>query len=148
MPSTPAESPPPDWAIAQADAGLKIGQSVPEIEQRLVAKGLSPSTAAAAVTAVLEGRVRASQAPFEGAERPLTLHRIASVAVCGVCLVLANAYGGGWSVGKTLAWLMLPVVCIWWAEVMEQNLPPALIRWVAWFALLAILGYRVVLLSL
>jgi hypothetical protein len=50
MPPLPDDSMLPDWAVANADASLKIGLSVPDIEQRLVAQGLSPTTAAAVVT--------------------------------------------------------------------------------------------------
>jgi hypothetical protein len=122
--------------------------SVPDIEQRLVGKGLPSSTAAAVVTAVLEGRLRTSQEASGASERAVTAHRAASaVAVC-ICLALAYAFGGGPSVGRTALSLLLPVACIWWAEVLTANSPPTLVRWVAWVVLLLIAGYRVLLLLL
>jgi hypothetical protein len=138
----------PDWAIAHASAALKIGQTVPRIEQQLVAKGLSPATAAAVVNAVLEGRLQTGSAlpgPGEGA---LTAHRLASAVAACLCLGLAYAFGGGLSVGRTTLWLLLPVACIWWAEVLAGTAPPSLVRWGAWLVVLAIAGYRVVLLLL
>jgi hypothetical protein len=148
MPPLPADSSLPDWAVAQASAALKVGLSVPEIERLLVTKGLPPPTATSVVNAVLEGRVRASEAPLERAERSRASHRIASAVAACACLALAYAFGGGLSAARTLLWLLLPVVCIWWAEAVEPAVPPALVRLVAWIALLAIGGYRVVLLSL
>lgn len=148
MPSVPGDTMLPDWAVAQANAALKIGQTVPQIEQQLVAKGVSPSAAAAIVNAVLEGRLRTSASPSGPSEGALTVHRAASaVAVC-VCLGLAYAFGGGPSVGWTISWLLLPVACIWWAEGLADTAPPSLVRWVAWFVVLVIGCYRVVLLLL
>jgi hypothetical protein len=75
------------------------------------------------------------------------LHRIASVAAVCVCLGLAYAFGGGYSVGLTTSWLLLPVAAIWWAELMVAVSPPTLVRWAAWVVVVLIAGYRVVLLS-
>jgi hypothetical protein len=148
MTSLPGDSALPDWAVSQASAALKVGLTVPEIEQQLVAKGLSPSTAAAVVNAVLDGRLRASSAPPGPGDGALAAHRVASaVAVC-VCLGLAYAFGGGLSVGRTTLLLLLPVACIWWADALESEYPPALVRWTAWVVLLVIVGYRAVLLML
>lgn len=148
MSSQPGDSTHPDWAVTQATAALKIGLSVPEVEKQLVAKGLSPSTATAVVNAVLGGRLRtASTSPIPG-DGGLTAHRVASVVAVCLCLGLAYAFDGGLSVGRTILWLLLPVACIWWAEELEDNAPPPLIRWVAWFVVLVIAGYRVVLLTL
>jgi hypothetical protein len=148
MPSLPSDASLPDWAVAEANAALKIGLSVPEIEQRLVAKGLSPSTAAAAVNAALEGHLQASSASSGPSEGALTAHRAASAAAVCLCLGLAYAFGGGPSVGITVLWLMLPAACIWWAEVLVSVSPPALVRWTAWVVLLLIGAYRVLLLML
>lgn len=121
---------------------------VPEIEQRLVAKGLSPSLAAAAVNAILEERARASSESSGPSADALTAHRIASAVAACSCLALAYAFGGGLSAGRTTLWLLLPVACIWWAEVLADTAPPSLIRWVAWFVVVVIGGYRLLLLSL
>lgn len=143
-----SDTPLPDWALREASAGLKIGLTVPQIEELLAAKGLSPATAKAVVNAVLEGSLRAaSNAPGIG-EKALWAHRAASRAVIGLSLGLAYQYGGGLSIGKTLLWLLGPTFCIWFAEVISSGVPPAFIRWAAWAAVVAILGYRVVLLAL
>jgi hypothetical protein len=146
MPSVPGDSSLPDWALAEASAALNVGQSVPDIEKRLVAKGLSPSTATAVVNAALEGRVHASSAPTGPSEGALTIHRVASVVAVCICLGLAYAFGGGISVGRTVLWLFLPVACIWWAELLANISPPTLVRWIAWVVVALIGVYRVVLL--
>lgn len=134
--------------MAEAKAALMIGHTRPQIEQQLVAKGLSPSVAAAVVTAVLEEYLRASSASPGPGDGALMVHRAASAAAVCLCLGLAYAFGGGESVGRTILWLLLPVACIWWAEVLESAYPPALVRGAAWVVLLLIGVYRVVLLLL
>jgi hypothetical protein len=134
--------------MAQADAALKIGQSAPQIEQGLIAKGLSPAVATAVVTAVLESRLHASYAASEPSDGALMAHRVASAVVACLCLGLALMFGGGLSAAKTALWLLLPVACIWWAEMLESVSPPILIRWTAWVVLVLIGVYRVVLLLL
>ncbi|MBY0459922.1 MAG: hypothetical protein K2V38_21610 [Gemmataceae bacterium] len=138
----------PDWAIDEAQASLKLGLSVPAIEQRLVAKGLSPRAATAAVNAALEKRLQASSVAAGPSEESLKAHRFGSAVAACLCLAMAAAFGGGMSAGKTFCWLMLPVACIWWPEVFGDATPPALVRWVAWGVLLLICGYRSVLLTL
>jgi len=148
MPSLPGDPMLPEWAVGQASAALKIGQTVAEVEQRLVAKGLSPSTATAVVTTVLEDRLRASSASPGPGEGALTAHQAASAVAACICLGLAYVFGGGLSAGRTTLWLLLPVACIWWAEVLVSASPPALVRWAAWVVLFLIGGYRVILLLL
>jgi hypothetical protein len=59
--SQPADSsPPPDWAIKQASASLQGGMSAPEVEQRLVAVGLTPQ---AAKVVLLRAQGQASDPP-------------------------------------------------------------------------------------
>jgi hypothetical protein len=146
MSSLPVDSSLPDWAVRRADAALKIGQSVPEIERGLVAKGLSAALATAVVTAVLEGRVRAIQEPLERSERLRTAHRTASAVAACIGVGLAYGFGGGESAFKILRWLLVPLACIWWAELAEPSIPPRLIRWVAWLLLILFAGLPVVLL--
>lgn len=147
MPTSPADSTPPDWALAHARAALRLGLSVPEVEQRLVAKGLSPSTAAAAVNVVLEDRVQASSAFAGPSERAVTAHRAAAAVAACLCLGLAYAFGGGLSAARTVLWLFVPVAYIWWAETLSSS-PPAAVRWTAWVVVLLVGAYRVVLLTL
>ena len=74
MPQLPDDSMLPAWAVAKAHASLKIGLSVPEIEQRLVAQGLSPLTAAAVVNSILESRLRETLAPREQSDSQTQRH--------------------------------------------------------------------------
>jgi len=47
----------PEWAVTHVRAALNMGQSVPEVEQWLVVRGLVPEAAAAVVNSVLEKRI-------------------------------------------------------------------------------------------
>jgi hypothetical protein len=122
---------------------------VPDIEQRLVARGLTPAAAAAAVTSVLENRVREQFEPLRHRERRQRLHRALAGAAGCACLLLGYWFGGGYSAGKTLLWLLLPLTCIWFPDAMAASAGPgrvALLRWCGWLVLLLIGGYWVVLL--
>jgi hypothetical protein len=143
-----ADSPPgpaslTSWAVEEAGALLRMGQSVPEIEQRLVARGLTPAAAAAAVRSALEERARAPLDDTEEAEPGDRVHRILSALVGCVCLVLAYSFGEGLSAAKTLISILGPLACIWFPEILGRS---PLSRWAGWFVLLLICGYRVVLL--
>lgn len=148
---TPAPPSPPDWALEHAAVSLRVGHGVPEIEQRLVARGLDPATAAAAVTQVLEGGVRGEFAPLAAAEGGQFLHGALAVVVGCVCLGLAYWFNGGISAARTLLWLLGPLACVWFPNWMDGSTHPVrvlLLRWCGWLAILAILGYRVWLLWL
>jgi hypothetical protein len=142
---SPAPPSPPDWAIEHAAVSLRVGQSVPEIEQRLVARGLTPADAAAAVSRALEGGVRDAVEPLATAERRQRVHRILAAAVGCACLLLAYQFNGGYSAGKTLLWTLMPLACISFPDAMGGAADPLrviLLRWCGWLALLAICGYR------
>jgi hypothetical protein len=135
--------------MEHAAVALRVGLSVPEIEQRLVARGLAPADAAAAVTKVLEGGVRGEFASLAAAERGQLLHRVLAAVVGCVCLGLGYWFNGGISAGRTLLWLLLPLTCVWFPSAMTASRHPArviLLRWTGWLAILAVLGYRVWLL--
>jgi hypothetical protein len=142
-----------DWANEYVATSLKMGIAVPEIEQRLIARGLSPEAASAAVTKCLSATIR-DQSRLAGLDEDHAekLHRIASAVVACLGLVLAYFYNSGRSVAITLSWLALPMACIWNAEAMvrsyDQTSPLKFVRWGAWTAVIAILGYRIVLLAL
>ena len=53
---TDAEAP-PDWALKYAEAALRCGLKAPEIEVRLISKGLPPSIAQSAVPYCFEKRL-------------------------------------------------------------------------------------------
>ncbi len=138
----------PEWAIDYTVASLKLGLLVPDIEQRLVARGLTPAVAAAVVGRVLEARV-AERSGAVGGERGEFLHRALSAGAGCVWLLLAYWFGEGLSVARTAIWLALPLACIWFPEVMGRSADPyraSGLRWLSWVVLLLIGGYRVVLL--
>lgn len=148
MGPAPDTPPLPDWAVEHARAALGLGLSVPEVEQRLVARGLPPVTAAAVVTSILETRVRRRFESLEQGEQRQRLHRLLSGFVGCVCLLLAYYFGGGMSAGKTLLWVLLPLACIWFPEEVAGytgSASAALLRWCGWLVLLVIGGYRILL---
>jgi hypothetical protein len=119
---------------------------VPDVEQGLVARGLSPVVAAAVVTSVLEGWVREQREPLGEGEWGERLHRILSVVAGCTCLLLAYWFGRGLSVGRTLLWLPWPLACIWFPEMMGRSADSgaaAIIRFSGWVVLFLIGGYRV-----
>ncbi|MBV9123902.1 MAG: hypothetical protein JO112_11140 [Planctomycetes bacterium] len=134
-------------AMEFARASLRIGMNVQEIEQRLVARGLSSGAAAAVVNAVLEEGVGGrfgTLAEDEGRQR---FHRVLSVAVGVACVMLGYFFGGAYSAGRTAVGVSLPLASIWFPGVMATARDwPALLRWCGWLVLLLIAAYRVLLL--
>lgn len=139
-----------EWAVKHVEAGLWVGLTVPEIEARLVEKGLTPIQATAVVNEVLSGEIHANQEYFEREERAIVGHRIALIVIALVCLGLAYLFGQGYSVMVTTFWLMWPVASVWWSEQMGElyEIQPVLLRWVAWISIGCILAYRLLLLWL
>ena len=138
-----------DWAVESADAWLRVGRTVPEIEQRLVERGLPPEVAAAAVTRALERQLRRQHEPFGEGEVGERWHRILSAAAGCLCLLIAYWYGGGRSAGYTLIWIVWPLAGIWFPEAITRSSDPertAAARWVGWLVLLFLGGCRLVLL--
>lgn len=138
--------PPPDWAVEYVRASLRIGLSVPDIEQRLVARGLTPAVAAAVVTSVLEGQVGGRFESLEQGERRQLVYWVLSGVVACACLLLAYWFGGGLSVGKTALWVLMPLACIWFPDRLPLSANSTGVRLSAWLLLLVIGGYRIVLL--
>jgi hypothetical protein len=123
--SNPTDSPPlPDWAFQHARASLRIGLKVPEIEQRLVARGLAPEAATSVVTKALEDRIREENEPKERAGRRLRMHRILSAVLVGAYILVGYRAGGVGSALYTLRDFLLPLVCIWFADEMESATGP------------------------
>jgi hypothetical protein len=107
----------PDWAFEHARASLRIGLKVPEIEQRLVAHGLSSEAATSIVTKALEDRIREENEPKERARRRLRLHRILSAALVGACIIIIAFRTG--EVGPpiyALGRFLFPLACIWFGD--------------------------------
>jgi hypothetical protein len=143
MSSPPADPSLPAWALAQAEAALTVGQTMPEIERGLMAKGLAAETATAAVLAVLEGRLWRQKESLANAKRRILIHRVLSAIVGIACLWLIyhlgisrpRRSGGG---------VLLFVTCIWFSDWMSRRdsqsssaaeLPGFFIRWCAWILL-------------
>src|ERR1700682_6311751 len=80
----------PTWALEYADAALRCGFKAPEIETRLVMKGLSPAMAALAVPKCLENRFHALEMSRKRRARWRTINRVASLVVAAGYLVLAS----------------------------------------------------------
>ena len=145
QPAMPIRLPPlgvaqPDWAIQYVGASLRVGITVPEIQKRLVGKGLSPQAATALVTSVLENRVRGQLQPLDDEERAQRLHRLLSAVVGGACLLLGYCYGGAFSALIVATWILLPLVCIWTSG--------SLIRLAAWVVLVLVFCWRLVWLAI
>src|SRR5260370_67364 len=77
----------PTWALEYADAALRCGLKAPEIENRLVMKGLSPSIAALAVPKCFEDRFQALERTRKRRARWRTISRVASLVVAAGDLV-------------------------------------------------------------
>jgi hypothetical protein len=108
----------PAWALARAEAALTLGHSVPEIETSLIAKGLSPETAAAVVTEVVERRARASY-PREPSRASIASRRIAVVVAVAVCLVLDYEDSGKFS-WRLLVPLIGCALWVWFSEAVQR----------------------------
>ena len=139
----------PEWAIDKANASWLIGLSVPEIEKRLVDRGLAPEVAAAVVTAALEAKVREKVERVRMEERSEFLHRILSVLAVGACLVMTYFTGANWM--RTSWVLLVALASIWFPEVMSRSSASEwtwYTRWIGWLAVLLMFCYRVWLLTL
>ena len=147
--SNSSQSPPlPEGMLDYARASLKIGMSVPEIETRLVAKGLTPSAATAVVNSILEERVANRFEPIAQSERGELLHRLLSVIVACGCIVLGYWFGQSLSAGYALMSVLAPLACIWFPEYLARRTQEGAIRAMGWVVLLMIVAYRIVMLSL
>jgi hypothetical protein len=143
-------SPTPQWAIERVQAALRLGLRVPEIEQQLITKGLTPEQATATVLAVLEGRIQQQAGPLATEERHKLLHQVASTVVAVSCVALAYWYGGyygsGYSAVRVFVVVLGPWLCIWlsWMGSTSQTG----LRLIAWLFLLIILAYRLFLVTI
>jgi hypothetical protein len=138
----------PDWAIDHARAWLAVGHGVPEVESRLVARGLDPATATAVLNRVLESHLKEVQTPSGNAGARESVHRILAALTGSVCLALAYGSGGGASAALTGVWLLAPVFCVCFPELAARSANPARaaeFRFVGWGLVIVILGYRLFL---
>lgn len=140
----------PDWAIERALAALSLGMKVPEVEQQLVAKGLTPTQANAVVMSVLEGHVRANYAPMETEDGGGPIELVLSLVVAGLCLALVYWFGGSKPLGWTVVCIVPGLAGIWFPVMMrwEWGLSRGSTRAFGWLWLLLFGISRVVLVAL
>jgi hypothetical protein len=140
----------PSWAVERARAALNVGMKAPEVEQHLIAKGLSPAEANDVVMSILEGRVRTVFAPLASEERSRPAQLVVSVLLAGVCLALVYWLGGGGPTAWTLVCILPGLAGIWLPEMMswEWNMASTGCRAVGWVWLLLFGGGRVILVAI
>jgi hypothetical protein len=151
MASPPDAESLPDWAVDYACASLEIGTSVPGIEQKLVARGLSPEVATAVVTKALEDRLRKQSGSAQQKERRHRIHRVLSAVVGCACVLLAYLSGGGLYPGRTFWVILVSLACIWFPDEIGSNerlgfsaagpTPAIVVRVVGWVLLLLMTLY-------
>jgi hypothetical protein len=124
--TNPTVSPPnPDWAIEHARASLRVGLKVPEIEHRLIARGLTAGAATSAVTKALEDRIREEVEPKERERRRSRMHRIMSGALVGAYIIIITLRTGEIeSVIYALGAFLLPLACIWFGDELGSATGP------------------------
>jgi hypothetical protein len=115
------ESELPNWAIVHADAALRCGLKVTQIESDLVAKGLTPTTAAAVVDRCLCNKC---QPPARTGMLTL-VSRIASLLVAAGYITLVSFSGDGRAIAWSVCHLLLPMACIWFAKPFGDYVGPA-----------------------
>lgn len=110
----------PDWAMQHARAALKTGIKVPDIEQQLVAKGLSAEEANALVMSIVEAHFHDSPAPrLVWDERWNHLQLALSLLFAGVCLGLVYWLGGEIRTAWTFAYISPGLVGIWLPQLLD-----------------------------
>ena len=144
------------WATDRAVAMLNLGVTIQEAEKRLVAHGLSHATAASAVEAAVEERVRQKFLPLWRADRRAFANRLVSALIVIAYLLLIWRFGGPWAALHLCRIFVLPLFCIWFPEPFGRctaivywrhvNLPtPAgFVRFGGWLILLLLMIVPVV----
>src|SRR5262249_52106742 len=115
-------APPPEWAVERVKAMLALGETIPVIVERLVAKGLSAEAASTAIDRVLEAQVRPAMTRVRSAERFEAAHRWLSLTIAVGTVIFASFYFTEQFVVWTAIRVAIPVACIWFAEVLGSGL--------------------------
>jgi hypothetical protein len=138
---------PPEWAHEFARGALVSGLKVPEIEQHLVARGLTPDEANSLVMGILAGNVQQRTRALARSERAKPIRLFVSAAIGGACMLLAYGFGGGPSVGRSLIWLVPVLGGIWLPELTDTEDSDWGQRSVVtgWLLLVLYFGYRIFL---
>jgi hypothetical protein len=141
--SKPNEPPPViDWAIEHARASLRVGLSVPEIESRLVARGLDPMIAEAAVTHALSDRIREPN----GSEIWKRIYWAIVIVVSAGSILFALCVRGVMAAALTLIFVILLLLCAWFLQRLDLR-GKALFRCLGLILLLFFLACRMVIFS-
>lgn len=140
-------TPPPDWAVQYARSALRIGMRVPEIEQNLVAKGLSPEAANRLVMEIVEQALGAEPTPIGSDDRGKPVRLLLSVVVAGASLILAYWFGDGLSMGGAIIWVVPALLSVWIPDLTGMIDSDWGSRWwlCGWALLLIYLAYRIFL---
>jgi hypothetical protein len=144
-------APPPEWAVERVKAMLALGEPIPTIVDRLVAKGLSSESASTAIDLVLEEQVRPAMTRVRSAERFEAANRWLAVSVAVATVIFASFYFSQQFVVFTAFRLAIPVACIWFAEALGHGISffhpirndvvrSILVRLPAWLWLIAIVA--------
>ena len=102
----------PEWAVEKARASLRLGISLPDVEKRLIAGGLSPATAEAVVNRVLGGHVRATTPP-PAQESTQTFEMLLAGGLSVLCILFGYLHNGAFSACFAALWVVGPFYRIW-----------------------------------
>ena len=138
---------PPEWAVTYARAAVRMGMRVPEIEEHLVSRGLSPALANRIVMEIVEGAFQETAAPLDDSEHGRPVRLVVSVVLGGACLLLAYWFGGNRSAILALLWVGPELAAIWIPELTDtvDSDWGSRLWFCGWAMLILYLGYRVFL---
>ncbi len=144
--SSPGEAP-PEWAVLYARGAVRIGMPVPDIEQHLNSRGLSPELANRIVMEIVEGAFQADAPPSDWSESGRPIRLLVCLILGGACMALAYWYGGGRSLGFACIWVVPAMGGVWFCEISETIDSDWGARWWfgGWALLLIYLAYRIFL---
>lgn len=106
----------PEWALVYARGAIRCGFAVPDIEQTLVKKGLTPSQAVETVNHCFDqmfeadSRTRKWRAVRKGLSRWLSFGLVASI--CALLWWQHSAEAGV----RIFLFFAFPLACVWFAE--------------------------------
>jgi hypothetical protein len=111
----------PSWALTYADAALRCGQDIPQIQQHLVKKGLPESMAEAVVPRCLELRIQEVERCRKRAVKWKWINRVAfAVVFVGYVAALWSVNTTGLRPIRTASYL-IPFGFLGLCEVLGKN---------------------------
>jgi hypothetical protein len=138
----------PGWEYERATALLRTGATMPQIEQHLVGKGVSPEAAAVVAESVLEDRVRQQADPLRRAKQWALIHVFVSLAAALAVIGLALWLFNGRVALKTALAMPFYLSFIWFPEWLhwldwstnrfDRRTPSGMIRLAGWLLLFAV----------